>query len=378
MGLFIEILLLMLAGLGLAYTLAAAMLVRAPPPPRAGGGPVGISVLKPLHGAEPALAENLRTLFAQTCAGGLQFVFGTRDADDPALGILADVRREFPDADVALVVDPARHGANNKLSNLLNMAGRVRHPLVVVSDSDVATPPGTLDALAATLADPAVGIVSCLHLGRGDNGGWSRLAAMDISYRFMPSVILGQRAGLAHPVLGPMMALRADTLERIGGFDRFRDVLADDFELGRAVRALGLRVALTGPFVLHGCSEGSLAALVRHELRWSRTIFTIDRPGFAGSLITHVLPNALLAATAMGWSVPAAALVVAALAARYLVKWRIDRAAGFRAAPAWWLPARDLLSFAVFLATFFTRRVDWRGSRFRVTRDGRLIPTRSR
>jgi len=373
---FFQILFPALAGLGLVYALAAMACVRVvgSSPPK---GPMpGISVLKPLNGAEPALADNLRTIFVQDYHGPVQLIFGSRDSGDPALATLAEVAREFPDADVTVVVDATRHGSNNKMSNVLNMAAHLRHPLVVISDSDVAAPPTTLAAMATALADPAIGIVSCLHAGRGEGGFWSRLAAMDISYRFIPSVMLSHRTGLAHPVLGPMMAVRADTLADIGGLERFADELADDFELGRSVRERGLKVAITGPVIVHGCSERGPLAVFRHELRWSLTIFTIDRPGFAGSLITHVLPLAVAAAAVLGFSWPGVALIAAAWLARIGIKGRIDRIAGFSAGPAWWLPLRDILSLAIFFTTFFANRVDWRGARFTVTTDGKLIPTR--
>lgn len=376
MELFFQILLSVLAGLGILYTLAATITAKAPVAALPSTTLPGISVLKPLHGAEPALAANLRTIFDQDYGGPVQLIFGARNADDPALTTLAQVRRDFPAADVTVVVDATRHGTNNKVSNILNMAAHLRHPMIAISDSDVAAPPTTLSALAGALVDPGVGIVSCLHAGRGSNGFWSRFAAMDISYRFMPGVMLGYQARLAHPVLGPMMAVRAETLARIGGFARLADVLADDFELGRAVRKDGLRVALTAPFVVHGCGERRLIDVVRHELRWSRTIAVIDRPGFVGSVITHMLPNALLAALVIGPGWTSGALLAAALIVRLVLKQRMDQLVGFSAGSSGLLALRDLLSFVVFLATFCGDSVDWRDSRFRVTTDGKLIPTR--
>lgn len=331
-----------------------------------------ITVLKPVHGAEPALAANLESLFAQDYPGAVQIVFGTRNAADPALDVIARVRAAHPQADIDIVVSDRRHGPNNKLSNLANMDERGRHPIVITADSDVAWAPDVLRRLAVALSEPGVGLASCLHVGRGDAGFWSQLAAMDISYRYMPSVLMGVALQLASPTLGPTMAFTRDTLQKIGGFAAFGDVLADDYEIGAAVRSLGLRTVIPRFYITHGCSESSLRALITHEMRWTVTISRINPAGFAGSIVVHTLPLAAIGGLLTGFSAPALGVIGLAAAARLAVRISIDRASGTVSGPLFLVPIRDLLSFALFCATFFVHKVDWRGSQFRVTRDGRL------
>jgi ceramide glucosyltransferase len=363
-----------LALAGIAYAIAAAFLVGryAAAPLAMGHAFSPMTVLKPLHGLEPQLLANLETLLAQDYRAPLQIVFGMRDADDPAVAVVEALRKRHPAADIAVVIDPARHGSNNKVSNLINMAARIAHPLVVISDSDVALPPGALNRLAEAVDDPAVGLASCFHIGRGDAGLWSVLGAMDIAYRFMPSVAVACATGLGQPALGPTMALRREVLERIGGFARFADVLADDYEMGRAVRALGLRSVVPPLAIIHCCAEETPGELIRHELRWTRTIYSIDRAGFIGSGVTHCLPLALVGAMMTSMGGFALALAGAALAARLVLAVQVDRAAGQSSGPKWLLPLRDILSFCIYLTTFFGNRVEWRGARFKVARDGRM------
>lgn len=372
----------LVAGLGVAYNAAAAWLVRRGNAtthalPESGGDlNCGVTILKPLCGDEPLLATKLASFLAQDYEAPIHFVFGVCDPNDPALAVVDAVQRRFPDAHCTMAINSTRHGSNNKLSNLINMAQHISHPLVIIADSDVDAPPQAVAALVHALADRRTGIASMLHVGRSDLAFWSILAAMDISYRFMPGVILGNKSKLAHPVMGPMMGLRRDVLEQIGGFEAFSDVLADDYELGRAVRSLGMNVAVCDAYVTHGCSERSLPELMRHELRWARTIYHIDPSGFAGSLIAHVLPNAIIAGFFMGWGFGALGLIAAALAARVAVKLAIDRASNSRSGSIFLLPSRDVLSYVVFWMTFFVRTVFWRGARFVVNTDGTISPTR--
>jgi ceramide glucosyltransferase len=359
------LLLSILAGIGIAYTLAAALLAGrwiAPAPPLP-ADPPAVTILKPLHGAEPRLAGNLASFLRQDYPAPIQMICGVADGADPAAAVARAIGAD-------LVIDPARHGANAKVSNLINMAAGAHHPLIVLSDSDMAVAPDYLARLAAAIRAPGVGAVTCLYAGRGDAGGWSRLAAAGISWGFLPSVIIGLATGMAKPCMGSTIALSAETLAKIGGFARFADLLADDHAIGAAVRAEGLAVAVPPMILTHGCDEPSLTALIAHELRWNATVRMLDPLGFAGSIVTHPLPFALLAAlTGPHLGLP---VLIAALAARLALALRIDALTGRRTAPLLWLPCRDLLSFALFIATFCVRSIDWRGSRLRMGPQGRL------
>jgi ceramide glucosyltransferase len=363
-----------LAVAGIAYQCASAIAVWRTldqPAAIAGDDPApAVTILKPLHGLEPQLAANLGGFVTQGYPGPQQIVFGVSHADDAALGTVATLRAAHPAADLETIIDGVRHGSNAKVSNLVNMMSAARHDVLVISDSDIAVGPDYLARVVAALALPGVGAVTCLYHGRGDAGRWSRLAAQGISYGFLPSVVVGLRLGLAEPCMGSTIALTRATLDNIGGFAAFADILADDHAIGVAVRVPGLHVAVPAFTVAHGCVEPSLAALVRHETRWNVTIRRLDGWGYLGHGLVNPLPFALLAALLH----PAAwMLLPAALLARFAVAAAVDRATHSRPGPWWWLPARDILTFGLFIAGFLVQSVDWRGSRLRVARDGSII-----
>jgi ceramide glucosyltransferase len=357
--------------LGCLYTVAAAILVGRY---RAGSvmpfEALPISVLKPLHGIEPRLYENLQSLVMQDYRGPVEIIFGAAHGNDPALAVVERLQMTHPGADIRIVVDSTRHGSNAKMSNVTNIAARARNPIVVLADSDVDWPVDTLSRLGAALQVPGVGLASCLHIGRGDAGFWSLLGAMDISYRFLPSIVIGIATGLAQPALGPTLALRRETLDAVGGFAAFGNVLADDYELGRAVRSLGLATVVPHFTITHSGDERDLRSLMIHELRWTRTILSIDPWGFAGSIITHVMMLGLLAMLLLG--IDALPLLLAAVTCRVLLAERVDSVTGVETGPLWLLPLRDCLAFVLFLATFFVDNVIWRGTRYSVASDGRI------
>jgi len=367
---FISTALTILAMIGVVYTLAATVLAGRWRSPEAGAALPDalppITMLKPLHGPEPRLEEKLAGFLDQDYPGRIDMVCGVADPADPAAAsarALASQGRP-----VALVANARRSGSNGKVSNLINMMPEATGALLILSDSDMEVPRDYAALIVAAMADPRVGAVTLPYAGRGETGGWSRLAAAGISWGFLPSVMIGLATGMAKPCMGSTIAIRRETLEEIGGFQRFADLLADDHAIGAAVREAGLSVAVPPMIVLHGSTERSLGELVRHELRWNATVRMLDPAGYAGSGVTHPTAFALLAVLAgAGWWVLALAIL-----SRVALAARIDHIARHRAAPLWWLPARDVLSFGLYVGAFFTRRVDWRGARLHMADDGRM------
>ena len=359
---------------GSAYTLLAASAVRRfvrLPAGRAAASPP-VTVLKPLHGAEAELYGNLRSFCAQLYPR-FQIIFGVRDETDPAIAVVRRLVAELPDVDIALVVDSRVEGNNFKVSNLENMVALAKHDIFVIADSDMHVKPDYLTEVTAPLAESGNGLVTCLYRGRPVAGACSRLGAMFINHGFLPSALIGERLRPGDGCFGATMALRRDIYVAIGGFARLRDQLADDYALGAAVRRIGKRVVLSPYLVDTVSSEASLGALLRHELRWARTIRSIAPVGFAASFITHGFMLALIAALAGGFAAPTLAVLGIALACRFVMVRIVDRALKLPVTPLWLVPVRDMLSFWVFIVSFLGNRVAWRDNTFRIAADGRLV-----
>lgn len=376
-------LLLLLSLIGSVLLLVAAWLIfrrAAAVDPRAADAPA-VSLLKPLHGAEPRLADNLATALEQDYPGSIEMLCGVARADDPAAAAVGSLQARFPAAELRLIVDPRRRGANAKVANLSNILAAARHDVLVLADSDMAVPRDYVARLVGMLDRPGTGAVTCLYVGRGDTGFWSRLVAAGIDTHFLAATTIGLATGLGKPCMGSTIALRRETLAEIGGFARFADALADDYAIGEAIRATGRNVAVPAMVLTHACAETSLADVIRQELRWNATILGIDPGGYAGSIMLHPLPLALLALVT-GGGAGAAGAVVVAIAARASVAVaaaRLDvaeRSRRDRLTPILLIPLRDLISFGIFVAAFVARSVDWRGADIRLGRKGRISAPR--
>lgn len=335
------------------------------PAPAAVGG---VTVLKPLCGDEPRLYEDLRS-FCEQDHPDFQIVFGTREADDPALAVARRLQAEFPQRDIAVVVDPRVHGVNLKVSNLLNLMPSARHESIVLADSDILVAPDYLRRVTAPLADPGVGMVTCLYRGRPLGSLCSRLGAQFIDEWFRPSVRLSQLFGAGTFGFGATLALRRDALAAIGGLESVANLVADDYWLGERIAAAGLRTVLSDHEVVTDVVEDRLGTLSARELRWFRTIRSVRPGSYLGTAVCFTVPMVLAGLALAGFGAPAMALATLALAGRIILF--LDSRASGPGREGWIAEGaafllRDSLSLLLWARALGGAKVSWRGQQIKL------------
>jgi ceramide glucosyltransferase len=346
-----------------------------------------VSVLKPLCGTEPRLYENLTT-FCNQAHPCFQLLFGVSSPADPAIAVVRRLQAAHPHRDIELVVDSRVHGSNLKVSNLINMAERARHEIIVLADSDIAVEPDYLDTVTAPLANPDTGVVTCLYRAQSVGGFWPRIGAMFINEWFAPSVRVAHAGGSRRFGFGATLALRRETLAGIGGFEALKDCLADDYWLAEHARTLGLSTVLSPVMVATDVIEPTFTTLWLRELRWLRTIRSVNPSGFASLIITFTAPWLLIGTALLismnyregATSHPLMALVLwistlTGTIARILLHVR-----SARYSRSFWhdlplVPLRDTLLALQWLAAVFGSHVVWRGARMPVV--NRVTPPRT-
>jgi ceramide glucosyltransferase len=249
------------------------------------------------------------------------------------------------------------------------MMALARYDHLVISDSDVRVTRDYLAKVVAPLRDPDVGIVTCCYRGRARAGLWSLLGAMFITEWFTPSVRVAAMAGSRSFAFGATIAIRRHVLASIGGFMAIANQLADDYRLGELTRRIGLRTVLSDVVVETCVDENNLGELVRHELRWLRTIRAVRPVGHALCFITFGIPVAALGSLLAAGTLGSLAMLAITAGARAMLHTTLRRRdSGL--AHFLLVPLRDTLSFGLWVWSFATRRVRWRDRQFQVTRNG--------
>ena len=335
-----------------------------------------VSLYKPLHGLDYDLKRNLLS-FCRQDYPSYQVIFGVSDANDPAVSIVREIIAACPDVDIELVINGWSNGESPKVSNLINMDVVAKHDVLVISDSDMRVEPDYIDRIVAAFETDQVGLVTCLYKGTPAPGMASKLGAMFINQWFVPSALIPATFGGQQHCFGATMAITRDVLNEIGGLQALVGNLADDYTLGRLVREAGFEVRLAKIVIENIVEETSLSGLILHELRWARTIRSVEPWGFISTFITDTLPLSLvlslisyLADTDGVWVV---APLVLAIIARFLLHMSTKTTFSSKHAdPFWIIPIRDILSLLVRILCFTGQTVNWRDSKLSVNKGGEL------
>jgi len=370
--------LLLLAVAPFAYyvvaIVAARRFFRAPSPTQADFTPP-VSILKPIRGLDRETYENYAS-FCRQDYPDFEILFCVTDDQDPAVPVIKKLIRDFPARSIRLLVGSEPLGASDKVNKLCRMVREARHDLVIVSDSDVRVEPGFLRAVVAPFSNPRVGGVTCLYRGLTDGSFAADLEALGNSADFAPGVLVARLFGDIDFMLGAVMATTKTRLREIGGFEALVDFFCDDYELGNRIAARGHRVELSRFPVDIVYPRETIAGAFRHQLRWNLSI-RFSRPwGHLGLIFTQGLAWSL----AGMFLAPSWLCATGFVAGYLLLRCGVALSAGslgmrdkFVARKLWLLPLRDVFAFVVWVASFFPRRIHWRGQQFHV-RDKRLVP----
>jgi ceramide glucosyltransferase len=334
-----------------------------------------ITVLKPIHGLEKNLETNLRSACMQDYPD-YQVVLSVQRQDDPARPILTRLEQEFGPDRVSVVAVDSDPVVNGKVQNLIHALTAARHEILVISDSDVLLRPDYLKTIVAPLSDPEVGYACTLYRACRADTWFERFELLGINADFTAGVILAQVTGAADFCPGSSLALRRSTLEMIGGFESLADYLVEDYELGRRILAKGFRMSLASYLVDLVVDLKSPGDWWSHQLYWDQNTRAARPIGFLGTVLTRSVPFALLFAAVRFFDFIGLLMLTATLGMRIgttaMILKRLDDREGVRALAL--LPLRDLVGLASWAAALTKRSFVWRGLKFGLTRDGRILP----
>jgi ceramide glucosyltransferase len=327
-----------------------------------------VSVLKPIHGLEAQLKENIESFFRQDYPD-YEILFAADTADDAALDVAREVCARYPHIRSRILIT-GTPWPNPVVYAFHSMAEEAAHEILVTTDSDVEVTPNYLREIVAPLLDPQVGMVTCVYRGKNAAGFFSGLTAIGMSVEMTAGALVANLLEGMKFGLGPTTVVRKDSLASIGGYSALQDYIAYDFAIGNLIAKAGYKVVLSCHAINHVVNQKSFRHMWQNQLRWAQTTRYSRPKGHFGSGLIFAMPYGLLgflAAALLGhWTIAIAFLAVAVLnrvMEAWLVGWTVVRDPNVRHAP-WLYPLRDLLGFAVWFASYLKLRYVWRDSRF--------------
>jgi ceramide glucosyltransferase len=334
-----------------------------------------VAVLKPLHGASGNLLENLIS-YLELDYPKVEFIFGVSGYDDQAAAVAVALKPQYPFRQITLVVGEEPACANRKVAKLIGMAERpARAEIFLLSDADVSVERDHLRRVVSELdADEQLGLITCLYRAKASGGLASRLEALFVNTDFVPLVMISKTIEPLRYSLGATVAIKRKALDAIGGFQRLKDLLADDYYLGKFATDCGYKIGLSNSIVTIRTEERRFAEFWNHQLRWVRTYRT-TRPISLATVVLHGPFWASVLLAAARCSIFALILFAAVITTRIVTsRLIIEKVLGLKDQRnnAWLAPLKDLVMTAVWAAGLFSNEVLWGGRRLRIQRDGTM------
>jgi ceramide glucosyltransferase len=338
-------------------------------PPVADASLPAVSMIKPVHGLEPQLRENIESFFRQDYPK-FEILFGADTAEDAALEIVREVSARYPQVASRIIVHGIPPWPNPQTYSLHCLAKEAKYGVIVASDSDVEVAPNYLREVAAPLLKPDIAMTTCLYRGKNVGDFWSNQTAMLMSVEepagaLVANLLEGMKFGL-----GPTIAVRKEALEKIGGYEKFYDYSANDFILGNLIHKAGYQVVLSSHVIDHIVNQSTFRKMLQNQLRWRVTERYCRPRGYLGMGLIFAMPFGILGFLAAGllgaWALGTALLawaVVNRLVEAYAVGWLVLRDRPLLE-KIWLYPTRDLLGFIVWCMSFGGTKIAWRSSRF--------------
>lgn len=345
--------------------------LRGPGPRRAGASPPPpLTVLKPVKGLDEGFADNLRSFMLQDYPN-FEILVGAESASDPALAVARALAAAHPEVRMRVIVCPDDGGLNPKVSILRALSPHVRTDLVLISDSNVRVTPGYLASTAAELADPAVGLVTNLIAGGGELSKGAILEGLHLSTYVARALSFAGVYFHRACVVGKSMLFRLSDFQRLGGWSRVRDVLAEDYLIGHLFESAGFRVAVSPHMVENYNCRWPVSRFVSRHLRWGQMRRRISITAYLLEPLLNpiaLLTLAVIVALAAGHDPkPFLLIAFAGTTVRLLADWRLlrrMRSAGPGLGDVLLCVPKDLLAFGMWVVAWFRRSIDWRGRRF--------------
>lgn len=331
----------------------------------------GITLLKPLKGADDETPVCLESWLAQNYSGKVQVLFGVADANDPVCDIVRELIGLYPDRNLELVICQPIRGANAKVSTLTYLEEKAKHDFWIVSDADVFAPEDLLAQIAQQFQRAVTSLVNCFYtLSPPTNPAmvWESVA---INADFWSQVCQSNSMKPMDFALGAVMAVRRSALEKIGGFKPLLNQLADDYQLGHRIAKAGGKIELSPCVVECREAEKTLREVWSHQLRWARTIRVCQPAPYFLSILSNSTLWTLAWICVEGF-VPAARVCLILRVLTAIQNQARLTGQQERGAEAIFAPIKDLLQFAIWLCAFTGSKVTWRGETFRVGAGGEL------
>ena len=335
-----------------------------------------VSILKPVRGVDPDAYENFAS-FCRQDYPDYEILFCV-DPDDPALQVIRQVAKDFPDRKIRILYGSGRVATNDKVAKLARLVSEAAHEIVVINDSDVRAEANYLKTVVAPLLDSKVGGVTTFYVSVDDHNLLHNLQSAGMLSDFYAGILVAWQLDGVKFALGPTIVTTRTRLAGFGGYESIENKPGDDLLVGRLIAEQGSEMVLL-PYAIHTVPDyQSFRDLFLKRLRWLTVMRHMRPAGHFGLIFTQGLAWSL-AAVAISPTLPVAVGFLGAyLFLRCAMTWVIG-VHGLKQRGVWskmaLIPLWDALAFAIWVVSFTRKTIRWRSGDYYI-REGSLVPVK--
>lgn len=340
-----------------------------------------VSILKPLRGLDDNLFDNLSSFCTQDYPE-YEVLFSLQDRNDPAYKVAKMVQDKHPCSNITIVVERCGAGLNPKVNNLIPAYRKSRHSFILISDSNVMVGRDYLAETVRHAQDPSVGLVSNLIRGVGGRSIGAVLENLHLNSFIIGSVSFLDRFLGMPCVIGKSMLMKKDDLRALGGLEAFKDILAEDFIIGREMQKAGKRVVLSNYLISNVNEYWDIKRFLNRHTRWGKLRWRIGGASYLSELLVNpvfvaVLPIVLCGPSrlTMGFAglVGLVKVLSDSITGRHIEAQGSDYPSDERSSFRYFLvPLKDILIGILWFIPLVSATVVWRGNRYLIGEDSRL------
>ncbi len=342
-----------------------------------------VSILKPLKGLDDNLFDNLASFCTQDYPA-YEVIFCLQNHNDPAYKVAKKVQDKYPDRNISLLVEKSHAGLNPKVNNLIPAYRKALHPYILISDSNVMVDRNYLREIVRQTADPSVGLVSSVIRGVGGGSLGAHFENLHLNSFIIGSVSFLDRVLGMPCVIGKSMLMKKADLEALGGLAAFKDILAEDFIIGREMDKSGKKVVLSNHLVSNINEYWDIKRFMNRHTRWGKLRWNIGGAKYISELLVNPVFIAALPVLLTGPSretlLFAAVIGLIKILGDSVLGRTIESSAALthlhKQSPIIYflVPAKDIIIGLLWFVPLLSSTVVWRGNRYVIGQDSRLSP----
>jgi len=334
-----------------------------------------VSVLKPLKGLDDNLFDNLESICTQDYTE-YEVIFSLQDHNDPAYKIARKIKGNHPEKDITILVERCDIGLNPKVNNLIPAYRIAKYEHILISDSNVMTNGDYLREIAGHIEDPEVGLVSNMIKGTGGHSFGAVFENLHLNSFIMGSVCFLDKFLKMPCVVGKSMLMKKKDLEAIGGFNAVKNVLAEDYLIGKRIHDMGKKVVLSHHMVKNVNEYWGMRKFINRHTRWGKLRWKIGGIKYFSELLSNAVFMSFL--PVLLWEPSGITLSFAACVSSIKILGDIYISRKIRTQMNCLLylltPIKDIIIGCIWFVPILSTTVVWRGNRYRIGKDSILSP----